>query len=168
MQALEAITELRDVIDHFWNATKPGVTVMDVRSHLNHAQDHLRSAAMEPLERSVEDRFADYEEAKKRAMGAWRLSRYLAGYRLPDRVELAAREELVKYHLRQGRSLKSSIATASEAVVHFQEAYTCLAQLRDKLQPTDIDNRLYVLILSVIFLILTLAFGIVIGFVIHS
>ncbi len=141
-KATEAITEVRDALDHFYLATTME-SEDEARHLLRLAEDHLRSAAVEPLERAIEERLHRAMQVRDQWMGKRRLVVYFLGLQPPPVAEVTEAESRVKGHLRTARELKGNGGTADQAVAQFKEAYRAAQRLEQLFQPHEVNNRLF-------------------------
>ena len=157
-KAIEAITELRDALDHYWMATTE-TNESAIAKHFRMVEDHLRSAAVEPMERAVEQRLYVVLLAHQNVGGLRRLLWHLLFLKPPRPEQAYKLEKEVRDEIRSGRQKKSTPATASEAVDHFKTAHDKVKELEALFQGPQIDERRYQLLLSII----TLAIGYALG-----
>ena len=149
-RSTEAITEIRDVVDHFYQAATK-TTPEEARHHLRLLEDHLRTAAVEPLEHAVEQRLVRVLRLRRRA-GRWRRVMVwpLLGLRPPSAQFVLEKEEQVKAHIREGRSLKASIDTAQQAVDEFRSAHGLLVDIEGLYHGSEVGSRAYTLVVAVV------------------
>ncbi|HEX2988861.1 MAG TPA: hypothetical protein VHS06_11925 [Chloroflexota bacterium] len=144
-RATEAITELRDVLDDFYFAGK-AESEQEARELLGCAVDHLRSAAVEPLERATENRLYRVEAARQQLKGCKAFLWHILFMHIPSASQVQPMIDLTKEHIREGRRLKSKLETAEQAIQHFQAAHKQLVKLETLYEGTDGGNRLFTLI----------------------
>jgi hypothetical protein len=158
-KAIESITELRDVLDHFWlSGTLDDET--EAQDYLRLIEDHLRSVAVEPLERAVEERLARVQEARKRIGGARRILWHILLLNVPPTRALDDSEEIIKDHIRQGRSKKGHPRTAEAAIEHFRLAHAHLLKLEPLFAEPDIRSRAFPIALTAISITISLLLGV--------
>lgn len=148
-KAIESITELRDVLDHFYLSG----TLEDegeAREYLRLIEDHLRSVAVEPLERAVEERLVRVQAARKRIGGLRRVLWHCLLLNVPSAGAVGELEEVIKEHIRQGRSLKGHPGTAQAAVAEFRSAHTQLLKLEPMFAEPDVRSRAFPIIMMVL------------------
>ena len=161
-KATESITELRDVLDHFYIAGTLR-SEAEAREYLKLIEDHLRSVAVEPLERAVEERLFRVQQARERIGGFRRFFWYLLLLNVPSAHALDDSEEIIKHHIRSGRSLKGHPHTAPAAVEHFRTAHGQLLRLESKFAEPDIKSRAFPIILMIVSLLLGVLIRQIIG-----
>lgn len=139
VKAISALTDLRDVLDHLAMATalSQGQGEGDedtiekrIEAHLISAEEHLRRAAIEPLELAVEDRL--YRVLHKIKWG--KLSRMAFQPGVASDEALAAVEQ-AKALLCGARLRKGETAELSQAVAALREAYEVL-EVPDRAGPS--------------------------------
>lgn len=126
-QALEAITDLRDALDHLMIAWDSSDTAKRHRE-LICAKEHLRRAAVEPLEHAVENRLVGI--MVKYRYRTWAPVLFLPS---PSRGEVLFLIERVQESLQEARERKNA-EQWREALGKCHEGYDYCAQL-DKLLP---------------------------------
>ena len=147
---IEHITEVRDALDHSYRAITSD-SLEGARMNLTEVSHHLRRAAVEPYELSIENRL--YEIEKRLELSIFSRILFIS---LPNRDYIQKKLEIVKANLTSGR-LDKNRRNWKEALEKFLKAYEIVKQLDGEIPGiNEYLGRTFTLGVAVVILILTL------------
>ena len=145
-----ALAELRDVLDHLILACKPNITESEHQMQVGSAWEHLRRAAVEPLELATESQLVDLLDARNRYWVVTLLFPGLPTIGYVDQEISQIRDLLIK-----GRQAKGSLKTAEESITYFSQALGAAVRLRSSMRPSrwHVLTRFGVIALSLLLML---------------
>ena len=140
-----AVYELRDTLDHIAIALRNETSPADARRHFAECHTHLRRAAIEPYEWLAEKKFLEIESISIKGKWIYRMLfiRKPYGHEMIEELGIIAKEIIA------GRNSKGTM----ESLSHMREACRIADDTLKKLRPKEFSERLFSVVLSVIFLV---------------
>ncbi|MEW6095297.1 MAG: hypothetical protein AB1567_02045 [bacterium] len=113
------------------------------------AFEHLKRAAVEPLEFVVEERMSRIDKKRR-----FILFSKLLLVKTPSKKEINDKVEEIKTHVRSGRLQKGLSGNLQECLNHFKIAHKKVIELEETLSPAILNDRIFQVILLILGLII--------------
>jgi len=155
-RSTRAVYELRDTLDHISIALNSSTKPSEARRHFAECFTHLRRAAIEPYEWLAERKFLKIEKIVVKGKFIYKL----LWLEPPTGPDMVADLKEIGEKIIAGRIAKGT----KESLKHMQEANEKAEALLTRLRPKEINDRIFNIVLSTVFLIL----GIVLAEAFHS
>lgn len=145
-----SVHELRDAFDHFFIVLSDNTSDEDALKSIDAIQEHLRRAAVEPLECISEQEKIKLLKMQKYGFWWWRLF-FL---RPPNTEEFVKEIYRGNDFLIEGR--KNKAISIKICIENMKSAYVTFSTLRQKYRPQELNSRIFAVVLALVFMIIGL------------
>jgi hypothetical protein len=155
---IEAFSNLRDVLDHLVRAAAAGAPAETADDHLAEAREHLRRAAVHPLQDQIDLRLKELDAIQK-----WYFIRRELAPEVPSPHEVRRRRGEAMDLLTEARLLKGDQTQTERAVVLLRETLDKLDTLLIDVRPPRRSVAFHW-----VFWVATVVFSVALGILIRS
>jgi len=148
-----AIYELRDALDHIAIAVQQSTTEEKAIKSLNAVEEHLRRATVEPAEFVALEKLKKLLQIKDRGFWWWKLFFLKA----PDTKEFDTEIFKGQQFLSEGRYYKA--ISVKDSYLNLQKAYRVFQELLNKIQPAELNSRIFALVSGLVIAVLFFILG---------
>ena len=151
-----SVYELKDALDHLFLVVSDETSEEDALKSIDAIQEHLRRAAVEPIECIAEQEKIKLLKMQKRGFWWWKLF-FLKSPTTEEFVKdiYKGNDYLIEGRKNKGISIKDSVE-------NMKAAYKTFNTLRQKLQPAELNSRIFYVLLGLLFFVLGCIFTLLI------